>query len=103
MNRKDELKSLLDSDPKEPFLNYALAMEYLSEKDTESARTKLNWMKDTFPDYLPLYYQLASINIDLGHQREAELVIHAGIHLATEIKDLKTASELRNLLLQSYE
>jgi len=50
------------------------------------------------PDYLPAYYQLGKVAIELQRVVQAKEYIEKGIVVADKQNELKTKSELSNLL-----
>lgn len=89
---------MLELQPDDVFLHYALAMELVSEQKTEEAAKKLNDIRLTFPDYLPVYYQLGGLLAEAGQTDVAVKVYEQGIALAIRTGEAKTASELRSAL-----
>lgn len=98
MSRIDSIRELLKKDPEDVFLNYALAMEYMSAEQTDEAIEKLEWIRKKQADYLPLYYQLAQLYAENGAGDKSEQIYLEGIEVAEAAGDRKTASELRSAL-----
>ena len=98
MDRIDTIKQLLAEKPNDIFLNYALAMEYMSLSNWESATIQLEWIRNKHPDYLPLYYQLAHVYEELKNSDMAIHVYEQGIELAIKLSDKKTELELKSAL-----
>ncbi len=98
--RLEKLKKMLEETPNDPFLNYALGMEYLKD-DPLKAWEIFQKMLDRFPDYLPTYYQAAQLAISLGQHNSCTTIFVKGIDLAKEQNDLKTLAEL-NSAYQNY-
>jgi hypothetical protein len=92
------LKSLQAENPSDPFPNYALAIEYRSLGDNQKAIYLLRESLINNADYLPAYYPLISLLIEKEELTEALQIAHDGIVLATQQKNLKTASEIRSLI-----
>lgn len=96
--RINQLFSLLEKAPQDVFLNYALAMEYLSIGNWQEAAGALAQVKHLDPQYLALYYHLGKVQIQLGELTEAANTLREGILLANRMKDFKTKAELSFLL-----
>lgn len=92
--RINQLFSLLEKAPQDVFLNYALAMEYLSVENWKEAAAYLEQVKHLDPDYLALYYHLGKVQIQLGAIEDASTTFREGIKLANKLKDFKTKAEL---------
>ena len=99
MNRKDSLIKLLEASPNDLFLNYALAMEFVSEGQLEMAIERLEWIRQFDATYLATYYQLAALYQNYDKEKAIE-IYHLGIALARSQGNQKTALELHSALEQ---
>ncbi|MCB0761927.1 MAG: tetratricopeptide repeat protein [Flavobacteriales bacterium] len=99
MNQRiDQLTKMRNEDPSDPFLTYALALEYKSAGAVEEALNLLLELRKSHPDYLALYYQLGKLH-EAAHDDEAALEAYrAGEHLANAVNDLKTRGELQEAI-----
>jgi len=100
--RIEQLKKFIAEEPNDPFYVYALALEFLKTDKTE-AKKLLKTVLEHHPTYLPVYYQLAMLFIELNELQTAENTLQRGITLAKEQKDFKALQELQNLLTNSIE
>ncbi|MDP2176606.1 MAG: hypothetical protein Q8K70_11915 [Bacteroidota bacterium] len=98
MNRLELLKDMLQKNPEDIFLNYAMAMEQMSMEDFDTAARILLEIKNKNPEYLPLYYQLGICYESLNQNTLAIEIYQAGIEIAIHQKENKTANELRSAL-----
>lgn len=96
-NRLDNLLKLLEKQPEDAFLNYAVALEYNAAGDIEKAEEFFNKLYSQHTDYLPQYYQLGLFLIKKGKLEEALDVFGKGMVLAKTQKDNKTYNELREV------
>ena len=99
MNRKDSLIKLLEATPNDLFLNYALAMELVSEGQLEQAIERLEWIRHADASYLATYYQLAAL-YQIYDKEKASEIYRLGIALAKSQGNHKTALELSSALEQ---
>lgn len=98
MDRKSQLIKMLELQPDDVFLKYALAMELVSENKLNEAVAQLeNILKDD-PDYLAAYYQLAKLYESIEMNDKAISTYEKGMSLAEKCKDQKTYGELRSAL-----
>jgi Tfp pilus assembly protein PilF len=97
-SRLEKLIQLLEQQPADLFLQYALAMEYLGLADIQQA--ELNFRKVLAHDetYIPAYYQLGKICEGEGKDQEAIRLFEKGLAYAQQKKDLKTMNEFRTAL-----
>ncbi|MBS1685480.1 MAG: tetratricopeptide repeat protein [Bacteroidetes bacterium] len=97
----DRLATLLEMErvsPSDPFLKYALAMEYVSQGNTVESRRYFERLVTDHPDYVATYYQYGKLEEEAGHTAAAEKLYTTGIAKATAAGDKKTAGELRAAL-----
>jgi Tfp pilus assembly protein PilF len=95
-NRIEEILQLQQQEPDDPFLWYALALEYVKNGEQAKAGEVFDTMLKRFPDYLPLYYQAAHFYWEEGSFDKAGYVFKIGINLAGTKGDTKTLQELTN-------
>ncbi len=100
MSRKEQLLSLLESDPGEPFLLFALAKEFENESQAEQALAIYERLVTEHPDYIGTYYHFGKLLVLLHHADEAQLIFQNGIHKAVSVNDMHSAQELRSALDQ---
>ena len=95
-NRLQQLKQLLEEDPNDDFLLFAIAKEYEKIGDTNRAFSYYEQLQIKNPKYLGTYYHLGML-----HQEEAQLekaleIFKLGIQEAMDQKDLHALAELQN-------
>lgn len=98
MDRLESLNKMLEANPGDIFLQYALAMEYMSSGDDVLAMGKLEEIRTNSPSYLALYYQLAKIYEKLEEPEKAIDTYEQGIEVARSQNETKTMNELRSAL-----
>lgn len=97
--RLNQLLKFLEESPDDPFIHYALALEYKST-DPEQAMRFFTFLLKNYPDYLPTYYQAGQFLEEQGKIDEARLYYQQGISLAmrennsSALKELKAAYAL---------
>ena len=97
-DRIAQLRSMLEEEPGEPFLRYAIALERKREGDMEGAAADLEGLLHEDPAYIACYYQLALVLADVGRVRDATEVCRAGALQCLVTGDGKARSELLALL-----
>lgn len=96
----DRLKKLLDflkSDPADPFLKYAIATEYLSLNDPDSALLYFEDLVKNNEGYTGTYYHLGKLYGKLGRKDDAILTYKKGMNVAGGARDNHALSELRTV------
>ena len=89
------LQKMLEENPNDPFLLYALALEH-RKLDLNQALSWFERLLQQHADYLPTYYHAAALYIDLGQPQEAKLTYQKGIALAQQQQDAHALRELKN-------
>ena len=97
-SRKVALELMLKAEPNDIFLNYALAMELMSEKDYLNADMQLKKTLELNKEYLPCYYQLGQVNERLNKINDAIQFYQNGIVLAKKTFNTKALNELKEAL-----
>lgn len=100
LDRISHIIELIKDDPDDPFLPYALALEYIKKGNHVEADSIFKTIIHQFPKYLPVYYHAAQLKIQMASPKEAIPLIESGKKLASEQRDMKTFNELTNLLLE---
>lgn len=97
MSRLDTLLTMLEKDPTDSFLRYALAKEYEQAGDISRAIEILEHLKSDDPRYVGLYYHLGKMYESEGNNSQAILIYEEGIRIAKAIPDFHALSELNNV------
>jgi tetratricopeptide (TPR) repeat protein len=98
--RVEQLKKMLETEPHDSFLNYALALEYAGANDYHKAIALLEAIISRDTDYLGAYYQLGKYYELLQQPEKAIQTYKAGIEVAAHQKKRKVELELKEALLQ---
>lgn len=96
--RKELIFDMLEKEPNDVFLNYALAMEHLATGDYTDADTQFKKVLEINPSYLPCYYQLGQVNEKLNHNGIALGYYKLGVALAQSQNNKKALGELNEAI-----
>ena len=96
MSRHQQLKEMLENDPKDSFILFAIAMEYKNSGHTNDAIEQFQVLKSNDAKYVGLYYHLAKCYEEKMLTQQAMETYTEGILIATELNDLHAKSELMN-------
>ena len=96
--RVKALTELLAKNPDDSFSRYALALEYISLGETESAIAALRDLIRRDPKYIPAYYQLGRLYCKVNKTDEAKKILRKGIEFAAETNDLHAKMEMEEEL-----
>ena len=89
---------MLESDPDDVFLHYALALAYISEGDHQTGLQRLSQVIDRDPKYVSAYFQKGQILAEQGDSETARETITRGIEVARDVGDDHAESEMTAFL-----
>jgi len=98
MSRIAKLRSLLEDQPTDVFLNFGLAMELLKDDQKEEAIALFDRTLELDPGYLAAYMQKASALIALGRREQAKATLAEGIAVAGTAGDSHAADQAQKIL-----
>lgn len=99
-SRLQQIKKMLETEPNDSFLNYALALEYAKADDLQRAIQLIEEIIRRDKNYLGAYYELGKY-YELTSQPEKAINIYKrGIAIALQQKNRKAQMELNEALLQ---
>ena len=99
MSRREQLEELLEADPDDVFLLYALALEYVSAGDVSVGLQKLAELTDRrHPDYVAAYFRRGQILADQNEAAAAREIITRGIQVAQKTGDAHAEREMSEFL-----
>ena len=97
-DRKDQLLGMLQEEPDDEFLNYALALEYLRSKEYPLAASQLMRVLQLNENYIAAYYQIGKLHEILNENDAALKMYHEGRARALAKKDRKSAGEFEEAI-----
>lgn len=98
MPRSEQLKEMLEADPDDLFLRYALAMAYVSEGDASAGLNVLGEVIERDPDYVAAYFQKGQILAEQGETDSAREIVTRGIEAARRTGDQHAEGEMSEFL-----
>ena len=102
-SRIDLLNEMLLKEPADPFLNYAMALEFHKSGEKQKAISLLENVIRVDENYLAAYYQLGKFYEETSEKNKAIEIYAKGILIAKAQKNMKTLSELNEALQQLEE
>lgn len=96
MSRIDKLIGFLQESPSDPFIQHALALEYIKIDEHQKARDLFEKLLQENPDYVGSYYHLAKLLETMGQEQEALQVYEKGMEQARIQNDTHALGELRS-------
>lgn len=96
--RLEQLQQMLLQEPADEFLQYAIAMEYVSAGEIQKAIDGLEKILANNKNYLAAYYQLGKCYEAQNKITEAKSVYENGIGIAHAQNKTKTLNELREAI-----
>lgn len=92
IHRSQLLLQMLDKEPGDLFLNYALGLEYVSESVMDKAEGAFKQVLSLDESYIPAYYQLGKL-MEQQNSSAALVYFKKGLKVAQEKKDHKAINE----------
>jgi tetratricopeptide (TPR) repeat protein len=92
--RLKQIQDMLEKEPDDDFLNYALAVELEVVGDQTKAIGQLEKLLKRNPSYLGAYYKLGKLLEESGSEAKALEVYNKGLQLAQKQDNKKAAGEL---------
>jgi predicted Zn-dependent protease len=98
MTRLDKLQAMLADSPEDEFLNYALAMEFVSSGRDEDAINGFARVRQLSPQHSAACFQQSQILARLGRLDEARAAATAGVAAARAQGDQHAVEEISGFL-----
>ena len=98
-SRKEQIISLLQTDPKDSFLLFAYAKELENEEKWSEAKSTYETILSNDESYVALYYHFGKLLERLEQKDVAVKIYKKGIIKCLESNDLHTKSELQSALM----
>lgn len=103
LNRIDMLLAMLEKEPDDLFLNYALGTEYVGELDVEQAEFQFKKVIGMDANYIAAYYQLGKLFESQLKNAEALEFFKAGLEKAKALKNNKAINEFGEAIFMLEE
>jgi tetratricopeptide (TPR) repeat protein len=98
-DRRNLLLEMLQEQPTDTFLNYALALEYKANQDLQAALEQLDKTILLDENYLPAFFQKGQILANLGRAEDALQTLYIARQLAHNQNNKKALGEITELIL----
>jgi predicted Zn-dependent protease len=95
---RKQLEQLLESDPDDVFLQYALAKACVSEGDVDTGLSRFQSVIERHPDYVPAYLQKGQALAERGRVVEARDILRLGVEAARKSGDRHAEPEMTAFL-----
>lgn len=99
MTRLEQLQEMLQKEPLDPFLNYAIALEHAKAGSVAKAISIIEEIIARDENYLGAYYQLGKYYEETGQKEKAISAYRKGIAIAKKQDNRKTLGELSTALM----
>lgn len=94
--RLDELLSLLQKTPNDPFLKFGIAMEHTKAKNFPKALEFFNDLLENHPEYSGTYFHLGKTYERLGKEKKAMEIYQKGMKVTKKNGEQKDYQELKD-------
>lgn len=96
--RRQQIESMLESEPNDVFLRYCLAVEMHADGESENALAKFDELCRGVPPHVAAFFRRGQLLVELDRIEEARSVLREGIETARAQGDLHAAGEMSELL-----
>lgn len=98
-SRLEQLLVMLQEEPNDSFLRYAVAVEYAVAGNHPEAVARIEALIADHPDYLGAYYKLGQLYEQVRNDAKALDVYRRGAEVAKRQNNTKTLGELNTAIL----
>lgn len=103
MSRKDQILSLLQDNPTDSFLRFALAKEHEKAGEDAGAKAVYESIVQQDPDYVGTYYHLGKLLERLDQPTTADQVYSKGIEITRRLGEKHAMRELMGARMELGE
>ncbi len=101
--RLKQLIAMAEQDPADPFLMFALALEYQKVDDKNKADQLYQKLMAMHPGYAGSYYHAAKLKMEIADYSSAKIIAEAGLKREEVQQHARTFRELSTLLAEINE
>ena len=98
MSRLEKIRALLQADPQDTFLRYALAMELKSTNQYDESRQVFEDLMRGSPPHVPSFFMCGQMFVEQELVNDARSVLRVGIEEARKQGDSHAAGEMSEFL-----
>lgn len=98
MSRRQQIESMLENDPDDVFLNYALALEMDKAEEYDAALDRFDKLTQSEPPYVPAFFMAGQMLHRIDRTEEACRYLTRGIAAASEQGDGHAQREMQEFL-----
>lgn len=96
--RLEQLQKMLQDNPDDAFILYALGQEYLKLENTVEALKLFTDLTEKQPEYTGTYYHLGKLYEQLGDFEKARATYKKGLDMTSKLGDRHNYNELQGAL-----
>lgn len=96
--RIEQFELVLEQKKDDPFIWYALGVEYKNEQNFDKSQYYFEQCMKRFPEYVPTYLQYGMLLVDSDMYENAKAVLDVGIQKAIKAGNTHAASEMEGVL-----
>jgi tetratricopeptide (TPR) repeat protein len=97
-SRIEQFELTLEQKKDDPFIWYALGVEYKNEQNFDKSQHYFEQCMKRFPEYVPTYLQYGMLLADSDMYENAKAVLDVGIQKAKKAGNAHAASEMEGVL-----
>ena len=97
-SRLEQLQKFLEDEPTDAFTHYAIALEFIANRNFDEAIAKFEEVLALDANYVAAYHQLGLLYVRLDLVDDARKIFEQGIRVADQIRDAHARSEMEDAL-----
>ncbi len=98
MSRLEKIRQMLQAEPRDVFLRYALAMELDSGGQFDESLTAYRDLMQDQPPHVPSFFRAGQLLVRMGRTDQAQAILQQGVRHALSQGDAHAAAEMNELL-----
>lgn len=98
MTREDKIRTMLDQEPNDTFLNFSLAMELAKDQRWDGALAQFDRVIELDSAYVAAFFHKGQTLTKMGDTDRAKETLTAGIARAGEVGDLHAKREMEEFM-----
>lgn len=98
MSRREQLEEMLQSEPEDTFLNYALGKAFIEEGRIDDGLAQFRKTLELDADHVASYFQMGQVLAAEGEEQQARDIVTQGISVARKTGDRHAEMEMTGFL-----
>jgi len=98
MSRLEQLQKMVEREPNDAFIRFAIAMELAKAGRMDESLTAFDRVLEADPNYVAAWFHKGKTLLAMGEEDDAKAALRSGIALAERVGDAHAKGEMEDLL-----